>query len=212
MRKNKGNTNNMDRDCRDKYQTKSLSAIGEASRRRIERNSHDADELEAQGYTVERGMHRNGAFFAVIGTTHKEHEKEVGRIFAENGFSFTLDREDVRIKLRTGEIITLPSVDGRVEGFTHEISALNGQPDARNVTDAIKHSRKVSKRNRKIVVQADVVITIAQNDSGFNKAIIKEGVDEYKRLVREGQTSAKPIIYLHVNETTRTIYYWNIKQ
>ena len=45
MRKNKGNTNNMDSDCRDKYQTKSLSAIGEASRRRIERNSHDADEL-----------------------------------------------------------------------------------------------------------------------------------------------------------------------
>ena len=173
----------MDSDCRDKYQTKSLSAIGEASRRRIERNLHDADELEAQGYTIERGMHRNGAFFAVIGD-HPDHEKEVGRIFAENGFSFTLDREgNVKVRIN-GRLYTLPSVDGHVEGFTHEIAALQGEPSERTIARAIIHSHKIFKPDRSSSVQADISITVAPKGSKYKKEVIAAGVREYMRQVK----------------------------
>lgn len=182
-----------------------------ASQRRKERNAKEADELERQGYKVERNLHENGAYLAVIGNSHKPHEIEVGRIFAENGFTFTLDRETVKITMKNGQSFTLPAGDGRVEGFTHEISALNGAPDPRNVTDAIKHSRKVFKRDRSKVVQSSVAITVAPKGSGIKKEHIYEGVQEYKRQVRDGQTQAKPIMYLHVNEATRAIYYWDIK-
>ena len=195
------------------YYGRQIRAESPASQRRKERNAREADELERQGYRVERNLHPNGAYFAVIGNTHQQHEIEVGRIFAENGFAFTLDRENnVKIKLKSGESITLPSLDGRVEGFSHEISAFDSKrADPRNVTDAIKHSRKASKRSGSYSIQADIAITVARKGSSFHRQQIKEGVDEYKRQVRTGQTQAKPIMYLHVNETTRAIYYWNIK-
>ena len=202
----------MDSDCRDIYQTKSLSAMGEASRRRIERNSHDADELEAQGYTVERGMHRNGAYFAVIGD-HPDHEKEVGRIFAENGFSFTLDREgNAKIKMPNGRTFTLPSYDGRVEGFTHEIYALEGTPNPQAVARGIKHSYKPFVYSPSNSIQADVAITFAPRGSEYRKRDIMEGVTEFNRQYLSGETKARPLVYLHVNGTTRIIYHWDINK
>lgn len=188
-----------------------VSASRSASLRRIERNKREAKELALNGYNVEQNLHNNGAYFATKGKSHVEHEKEVGRIFAENGFSFTLDTEKAKMTLPNGETFFLPSVDGRVHGFTHEISALNGTPDPRNVTDAITHSRKVSKKRRDVVVQANIAITFSPIGSGITREHIAKGVKEYRRLIKEGQTKAKPIMYLHVDEANRKVYYWDIK-
>ena len=160
-----------------------IRAIGVASRRRIERNTREADELEAQGYDVERNMHRNGAYFAVIGN-HQEHEKEVGHIFAENGFSFTLDREgNAKVRIN-GRLFTLPSVDGRVEGFTHEIAALQGEPDGRTVARAISHSHKPFVYDQSKSIQADIAITIAPMGSKYSREHITAGVKAPARATR----------------------------
>lgn len=188
-----------------------VKAMGKASKRRVIRNCREADELEAQGYVVEREKHSNGAYFAVIGD-HQEHEKEVGRIFAENGFSFTLDREgNAKVRMPNGRLFTLPSVDGRVEGFTHEIYTLNGKPNPLTVAHGIKHSFKPFVFDSKKDVQADIAITFTPNGSEYMKQDIKEGVEEYKRQFLNGETKAMPLVYLHVNEPTRSIYRWNIK-
>ena len=186
-----------------------ICAKGEASRRRVVRNNRDADELERQGYSVERDKHRNGAYFAVIGN-HLEHEKEVGRIFAENGFSFTLDREgNVKVRIK-GRLYTLPSVDGRVEGFTHEIAALRGEPDPRTVARAISHSHKSFVHDQSKSVQADIAITIAPLGSKYKMEHIIDGISEYVRQAAEGESKAKPLLYLHVEEDARAIYRWRI--
>lgn len=179
------------------------------SNRRIARNNADADILESQGYRVERGKHENGAYFAIIGD-HPQHEIEVGRIFAENGFAFTLDKEGNAKITISGQVYKLPSPDGRVEGFTHEIYALNGEPNAGRVADAIKHSHKPFRRDRRQDVQSEIAITISPIGSRYNRTHIRDGVNEYKRQKREGETNANPLLYLHVNEASRKIYRWNI--
>ena len=190
--------------------SRQVSANGVASARRIARNQAEADKLEREGYTVERNLHKNGAYFAKIGQ-HHAHETEVGRIFAENGFAFTLDREgNAKIKIND-RTLTLPSSDGHVEGFTHEIYKLSGKPDPRTVAEAIKHSRKKFKPDERKTIQSDVAISIAPKGSQYNRFHIRDGVTEYKRQVRDGETKARPLLYLHVNETTRSIYRWNIK-
>ena len=187
-----------------------VSASVNASERRVTRNNAEADRLEREGYTVERGMHPNGAYFAVIGN-HHQHEMDVGRIFAENGFAFTLDREgSAKIEIR-GQQYKLPSSDGHTEGFTHEIYALNGEPNASRVADAIKHSYKPFKRDRRYDVQSDIAITITPKESSYKRSDIAGGVMEYKRQRQEGETNAKPLLYLHVDEATRKIYRWDIK-
>ena len=97
------------------------------SNRRIARNNADADILESQGYRVERGKHENGAYFAIIGD-HPQHEIEVGRIFAENGISLTLDKEGMRVKVK-GTWYSIPSPDGRLNSIGkrtlyHEITSV----------------------------------------------------------------------------------------
>lgn len=187
-----------------------IRASGQFSERRKLRNECEATQLQADGYVVERGGHPNGAYFAFIGN-HQEHEKTVGRIFAENGFSFTLDREGnskIRIK---GRLYTLPSVDGHIEGFTHEIAGLQGEPDARTVARAIGHSHKSFVHDKQKSVQADIAITIAPRGSKYSINTIVDGVKEFKRQVTEGETKATPLIYLHVDETRREITLWGIK-
>lgn len=106
---------------------------GKPSARRISDNHRDANSLEKQGYTVVRDLHENGAYFAFIGDSHKQHEMNVGLILAENGISMSLDREGVAtVKMPDGRKLTIPSHDGHVEKvFTHEIYALQGKPNAR---------------------------------------------------------------------------------
>lgn len=193
-----------------RHLSRKIGVVGEASKRRLERNAKDADALASLGYNVERNLHRNGAFFAVIGN-HPDHEVEVGRIFAENGFAFTLDKEgNAHVKIK-GRTYTLPSSDGHVEGFTHEIYALKGKPSATTVANAISHSYKTFKPDTSKSIQADIAITITPKGSQYRKNHIKEGVDEYKRRLAQGETKARPLLYLHVNESTRAIYQWRIK-
>ena len=187
-----------------------ISASTSVKDRRRKRNAQDADELERQGYIVERNKHPNGAYFAQIGK-HPEHEQNVGRIFAENGFAFTLDKEgNGKVKIN-GRLYILPSPDGRVEGFTHEIYALNGKPNPQKVADAIKHSYKPFRFEDAKSVQSEIAISVAPIGSKYNRRHISDGVKEYKRQVAEGETKAMPLLYLHVNETTRSIYRWSIK-
>lgn len=190
--------------------SRQVSANGVASARRIARNQAEADKLEREGYTVVRNLHKNGAYFAEIGQ-HHAHETEVGRIFAENGFAFTLDREGnakVKINDRT---LTLPSSDGRVEGFTHEIYKLSGEPNIQKVVDSIKHSYKLFKADRRRSIQSDIAISIAPKGSKYTKSHIREGVKEYKRQLNAGEAIARPLLYLHVNESTRSIYRWRLE-
>lgn len=189
-----------------------VRAGSNASSRRLARNDREAKELELNGYRVEKNKHSNGAYFAVIGNTHKEHELEVGKIFAENGFSFTLDREGTaKIKLKDGRRFTLPSPDGRVEGFTHEIHALNGSPNPQSVARGIKHSYKPVVHDMSKSLQSSVAITFTPKGSSYHRRDIADGVKEYKRQKANGETNAKPLIYLHVDEDTRKVYYWSIK-
>ena len=180
------------------------------SERRRLRNQHEAAFLQKDGYIVEKCGHPNGAYFAFIGD-HQEHEKTAGQIFAENGFSFTLDYEGRRKVWINGKLYTLPSPDGRVEGFSHEIYALRGEPNIQKVVDAITHSRKAFFNDMSKTIQSDVAISIAPNGSKYNNSHIARGVDEYMRRVANGETKAKPLLYLHVNETSRNIYQWVIK-
>lgn len=187
-----------------------IKASNQFSQRRRLRNMTEAVQLEEEGYIVEQCGHPNGAYFSFIGN-HPEHEKTAGRIIAENGFSLTLDREG-RGKIRiNGKLFTLPSPDGKVEGFTHEIYALRGEPNNQKVVDAITHSRKAFFNDMSKTIQSDVAISIAPADSKYGNTHIANGVKEYLRKVEHGETKAKPLIYLHVNELERSVYWWNIK-
>lgn len=178
--------------------------------KRVERNNKEANVYASEGYLVERNLHPNGAFFAVIGN-HHAHEIEVGRIMAENGLSFTLDREGTTIKLPNGKRYKIPTPDGHIEGHTHEIYAFRGNPDPRTVVEAIRHSRKAFRPDSRRNIQSEVAISLAPKGSGYKASHISSGVSEYKRQVRTGEATAKPRIYLHVDETTRSVYYWSLK-
>lgn len=174
------------------------------------RNDREVTQLQLDGYTIEKWGHPNGAYFAFIGA-HPEHEKTVGRIFAENGFSFTLDKEgDTKIRIN-GRLYTLPSSDGHVEGFSHEIYGFEKIPSPQKVVDAIKHSRKIFQADRKRTLQSDIAISIARKESGCNLCHIADGVREYIRQFQYEEAQAKPLLYLHVDEANRTISYWKLK-
>ena len=180
---------------------------------RKERNEREADRLEAQGYRVTRNLHNNGAFAAVIGD-HKDHEISVVHILAENGLSASLDKEgNLTIKDRRGQTYTLPSSDGRVENFSMEIAALTGTPSAEKVADAIAHSFKAFNPQKGHDLQSSVAITITPLGAGdsFNRTHIDDGVKEFRRRVREGETSAKPLAYLHIDEKRRKVWYREVK-
>ena len=180
--------------------------------RRWLRNQQEAARLREEGYTVERYDHPNGAYFAFIGN-HQEHEKTVGRIFAENGFSFTLDREGNRkMRFPNGRRFILPSCDGHIEGLTHEIYTFNGKPNPQTVAYGIKHSYKPFVLDIKHSVQADVSITFSPKGNEYDEHVITEGVREYQRQLKKGETKATPLLCLHVIETERTIYWWRIKK
>lgn len=191
-----------------------ISASRNASERRIARNNAEADQLEQDGYWVERNIHPNGAYFAVIGE-HPSHELEVGRIFAENGISLTLDREGMTARIK-GRRYILPSPDGHLggvpkKGLTHEIYKLGGKPDARTVAEAIKHTYKPFRPDPSKSVRSEVAITISPVGSQYHKEDIADGIAEYKRQVKAGETTATPRLYLHVDEERRKIYKWDIK-
>lgn len=106
----------------------------------------------------------------------------------------------------------MPSPDGIADNsFTHEIMALQGKPSADKVAEGIKHSFKVWKQDKKQRIQADIAITFTPKGTKYHREDIDAGVKEYKRQVKDGQTEAKPLIYLHVDEGHREIYYRNIK-
>ncbi len=184
---------------------------GRWSRRRMERHAREADELESKGYIVERDKHPNGAYFAVIGN-HLPHEKEVGRIFAEHGFAFILEKEgNLKVRLPNGRQFTLPSCDGHIEGFTHEIYTLNGKPNPQTVAHGIKHSFKPFVFDSQRDVQADMAITYTPNSSMYKMSDIQNGVEEYLRQYLNGETKARPLVYFHVNQANREIYRWKLK-
>ena len=183
------------------------------SARRKERNEAEADKLERQGYKVTRDLHENGAFAAVIGD-HKEHEINVVNILAENGLSASLDKEgNLTIKDKRGQTFTLPSSDGKVENFSMEIAALTETPSAEKVADGIAHSFKAFKPVKGHNIQSDIAITITPIGAGerFTRFHIDDGVREFRRRVREGETPARPQIYLHIDERLRKVWYRNVK-
>lgn len=110
-----------------------------------------------------------------------------------------------------GRLFTLPSCDGHVESYTHEIYTLNGKPNPQTVAHGIKHSFKPFVFDSKKDIQADVAITYTPNNSEYKKHDIYLGVEEYRRQYQNGETKARPLVYLHVNEATRSIYHWSIK-
>lgn len=174
-----------------------------------------AAEYKKKGYEVISDKYPNNAFLAIFKGTnpHNEYERTVGKIFAENGISFTLEKDGgIKIRLKDGRTLQMPSPDGIIDNsFTHEIMSLEGKPSADKVAEGIKHSFKVWKQNRTKSVQADVAITFTPKGTLYNRHDIAAGVKEYKRQVAEGQTVAKPLIYLHVDEGNREIYYRSIK-
>lgn len=179
------------------------------------RNAKLADRYEKQGYEVIRNGYPNNAFVAIYKgpNPHTENEKTVGRIFAENGICFTLEKDGgVKIRLNDGRTLEMPSLDGIADNsFTHEIMALEGDPSADKVAEGIKHSFKVWKHDKNRKIQADIAITFTPKETKYHREDIDAGVTEYKRQVKDGQTEAKPLIYLHVDEGHREIYYRNIK-
>ena len=186
-----------------------IHASNKFRKARKQQNKSEALRLSLEGYTVEPSTHPNGAFFAHIGN-HPDHELNVGRIFAENGFSFTLDREGNKKYRINGRLYTLPSLDGHIERLSHEIVALQGEPDSRTVVRAISHSHKAFVYDQSRTLQADIAITIAPKGSKYTEKHIGTGVKEFMRQLMCGETKARPLLYLHVNETSRTIEWWKI--
>lgn len=181
---------------------------------RMIRNLRLAQEYRDKGYKVIANNYPNNAFAAIYQGTnpHTEYEITVAKIFAENGISITLEKDGINIRLTDGTMLQMPSPDGLLDNtFSHEIMALSGKPDVSKVADGIKHSFKVWKKDRAKFVQADVAITFTPKGSEYHRKDIDAGVKEYKRQVKEGETKAKPLIYLHVDEGHREIYYRNIK-
>lgn len=185
---------------------------GKGSPKRLSDNHRVANNLEKQGYKVERDLHDNGAFLAVLGKKHDAGEIEIGRIFAENGMSFSLGGEGASVVMPDGRKLRLPYGDGQINNsFTHEIYRLNGSPNPATVADGIKHSFKVFSANRSKAFQADVAITAAPMGSAYHKEHIDAGVSEYLRQVNAGEAQAKPLMYLHVDMSARRVYYRRIK-
>lgn len=183
------------------------------SERRKEKNEADADALEKQGYKVSKNLHPNGAYAAIWGE-HKEHEISVVNILAENGLASTLDKEgNLQIRLKSGQVVTLPSGDGHIEDFTMEIAALTGKPSAGKVADGIIHSYKAFHPMPSKSIQSEVAITITPKEGGerFSRFDIDNGVREFRRRAREGETPAKPKAYLHIDEKLRKVWYRNVK-
>lgn len=192
------------------------ASVTRISSRRIEKNWKEAKEYEAKGYIVQFGMHPNGAYFADFGNRDesKSHEKRVGEILAKNGLSSTLDEEgNLRVRLKDGRTVTLPSSDGVIEGHTQEIMALKGKPSAVKVADAIEHSFKPSPPGTTgKSIQSEIAVTITPKGTSYTRKDIDDGVKEHLRRVNEGETSAKPRIYLHIDEETETVYYRNVRK
>lgn len=178
------------------------------------RNMRLTQEYRDKGYEVIANNYPNNAFAAIYQGTnpHTEFERTVATIFAENGISITLEKDGINVRLRDGTMFQMPSPDGKLDDiFTHEIMALSGKPSAAKVAEGIRHSFKVWKRDKSVEVQADVAITFTPKGTQFHREDIDAGVAEYKRQVRESETKAKPLIYLHVDEGHREIYYRSIK-
>ena len=182
---------------------------------RSARNAKLAEEYERKGYEVIQKGYPLNAFLAIFNGTnpHNQLERTVGEIFAENGICFTLEKDGgVKIRLKDGRTLQMPSPDGIADNsFTHEIMALEGKPSADKVAEGIKHSFKVWKQDRSKSVQADIAITFTPKGTLYHREDIEAGVKELKRQLLEGQTMARPLVYLHVDEKTREIYYRNIK-
>lgn len=79
------------------------------------------------------------------------------------------------------------------------------------VAEGIAHSYKYFLAQPSKSVQADVAFTIARIGSGYHRTDIDAGVTEFKRRVTEGETKAKPLLYLHIDEEKRIVYYRRIK-
>lgn len=191
------------------------ASVTHFSSRRYEGNQREANRLMSEGYEVKRNMHENGAFFALKDgkVKHDEWERTLGEIFAENGLSFTLEPDGTsKIKLKNNTTIFLPALDGKVESLSHEIMGLRGKKaDVGKVVEGIKHSRKPLKDGSGKVLQADVAITYTIEGSPYHRTHMDSAAKEYKRQYSEGETDARPLIWLNVDLPNRKIYYRSIK-
>ena len=98
----------------DKQVVKLSSGTRNNNPRKI-RNASLAESYEKQGYEVVRRGYPNNAFVAIYkgSNPHNQLERTVGEIFAENGLSFTLEKDGgVKIRLRDGRSLEMPSLDG----------------------------------------------------------------------------------------------------
>lgn len=101
----------------DKHVVKLSSGTRNNNPRKI-RNASLAESYEKQGYEVVRRGYPNNAFVAIYkgSNPHNQLERTVGEIFAENGLSFTLEKDGgVKIRLRDGRSLEMPSPDGIVD-------------------------------------------------------------------------------------------------
>lgn len=78
----------------DKHVVKLSSGTRNNNPRKI-RNASLAESYEKQGYEVVRRGYPNNAFVAIYkgSNPHNQLERTVGEIFAENGLSFTLEKD-----------------------------------------------------------------------------------------------------------------------
>ena len=191
------------------------ASITRFSTRRYESNQREASRYASMGYEVKKNMHPNGAFFASKDgkVKHDEWEKGIGEVFAENGISFTLEPDGTaKIKLKDNTTIFYPALDGKTEGFTHEIMGLRGKKaDVGKIVEGIKHSRKPIRDGRSKALQADVAITYTLEGSPYHRNHMDEAAKEYKRQYSSGETLARPLIWLNVDLPKRKIYYRSIK-
>jgi len=184
---------------------------------RVRRNDKLANQYRNDGYEVHSGGHNNHAFWAVKDgkVKHTDDEREAVKICAENGLSAVLEPEGiVKITLPNGHKLQVPSADGFVHNLSKlsiEIMAMRKQDKVKCVVEAIKHSYKPFPADMSKSVQADIAVSFAPEESGFHREDIDNGVAEFKRQVRDGETTARPLIYLHIDEENRKVYYRNIK-
>lgn len=180
--------------------------------KRIKRNQRDADKREIGGFRVERNLHPNGAYFAVYGDTHNEKEITVARIFAENGISMSLGPEGASMRLPSGDMHTFPSFDGKIQRIlSHEIRSVEGKPNVKKVVKTLIHSYKEDNQVPSATKQADVAISFSPKGHSLSPTTIARGVKEYKKGVKNGKIKARPLMYFHVDEGTRSVYYWSLK-
>ncbi len=200
---------------------KVVSVSRKPSERRKNENLRLRNEY-AKTMIVEDLGHPNGAFFAYDpqrkNEVGKEHELTAGRIVAKNGLYITLDKEGkVKIQIPGRSGMRIPSGDGVVQGFSHDIYGFKSHIDKSEyhkviskVITGITHSYKPFRPDLSKSFQADVALTIATKDSNLTIEDINNGVAEFIRGKQNNEYFASPKLYIHVSEADGKVYYFKI--